>query len=292
MTLQTRVTNRLDVPGGRIAYAVRGAGSPPVLLLHAGYVDHRMWARELTHLAGRTTVVAPDARTHGQSTTALEPFRHCDDIAALVRHLDLGPAVLVGTSMGAGAAVDTALEHPDVVRALVLSGAGTNEPAFETDAALELLRRFDEAIADQDPIAWMEVTLEWAAGPQRTLADVDAAVVARLHAMHEAFVANHIAPGMVPPEHIQGSWDRLGEITVPVLGIVGELDFPDHLWMCERALAGVRDGRGVVTIAGAGHYPNLEQPVAWERAVDEFLDAVGVPGAAGSAPDGSASGGS
>lgn len=283
MTLQAGPTHRLDVPGGQIAYAVRGAGAPPVLLLHAGYVDHRMWSRELAHLAARTTVAAPDARTHGQSTTALEPFRHCDDIAALVRHLDLGPAVLVGVSMGAGAAVDTALEHPDVVHALVLSGAGTNEPTFESEAALELLRRFEEAIADQDPIAWMEATLEWAAGPDRRLADVDRVVVARLHAMHEGFVTTHVRPGIVPPDHVRGSWARLGEITVPVLGIVGEHDFPDHLSMCERALAGVRDGRGVVTVPGAGHYPNLEQPAAWEHAVEDFLDAVGVPASGGAA---------
>ncbi|WP_109471416.1 alpha/beta fold hydrolase [Ornithinimicrobium cavernae] len=270
----TRHLEHLAVPSGHLAYAVDGAGTPPVVLLHAGYTDHRMYDRELEHLAMRTTVVAPDARTHGRSSTALEPFRHCDDVAALVRHLNLGPAVLVGTSMGAGTAVDTALEHPETVHALVLSGAGTNEPVFESAAALELLRRSEEAIAAQDVTGWLAATLEWMAGPARSLDDVDPQARDRVASLHRHFVGTHLQPGVVPPEHVTGSWDRLGEISVPVLGIVGELDFTDHHRMTERAVAGVRDGRGVVRIPGAGHYPNLEQPLAWEHAVDDFLDEV------------------
>ena len=265
---------RLEVPGGHIAYVQQGAGTPPVLLLHAGYVDHRMYTREIEHLARRTTVVAPDARTHGWSSTAMAPFRHCDDVAALVRHLDLGPAVLIGTSMGAGAAVDTALEHPDTVRALVISGAGTNEPTFTSPEALDLLRQAEEAIGRQDVAAWLQATLDWAAGPDRDLSQVDPGVRDLLSDLHQDFVGTHIRPGVTPPEHVSGSWERLAEITVPVLGIVGDLDFPDHHEMTERAVASVQDGRGVVRIPQAGHYPNLERPLAWERAVDDFLDDV------------------
>lgn len=269
--------HRLDVPGGHLSYAAAGAGAPPLVLLHAGYVDHRMWHRELAHGGRRTTTVAPDARAHGFSSTPFQPFRQCDDVAALIRHLDLGTAVLVGVSMGAGAAVDTALEHPDLVRGLVLSGAGTNEPTFDDPAALALLGRAQQAIEAQDPQAWLAATLEWVAGPIRSLDDVDPGVTSRLRAMHEHFVATHVRPGIVPPTHVSSSWERLGEITVPVLGIVGELDFPDHHRMCARALAAVPDGRGVVTVPGAGHFPNLEEPPAWEDAVDAFLDAIGVP---------------
>lgn len=265
--------NRIDVPGGHISYATAGSGTPPVVLLHAGYVDHRMYEREISHLARRTTVVAPDARTHGWSSTAMTPFRHCDDVAALIRTLG-EPAVLVGTSMGAGAAVDTALEHPDLVRALVISGAGTNEPVFEDPKALALFARQNEAIARQDVPAWLEATVEWAAGPDRTLEEVDPSVVAQLRKMNEFFVRTHIRPGIVPPEHVPDSWERLGEIAAPVLGIVGELDFVDHHRMTEQAVEAVPDGRGVVTIPGAGHFPNLENPEAWEQAIDAFLDRV------------------
>lgn len=274
-------TQRLDLDDGHLAYVSAGAGTPPVVLLHAGYVDHRMWDREVTHLARRTQVVAPDARAHGDSVTPTVPFRQCDDIAALVRHLDAGPAVLVGASMGAAAALDTALEHPEAVRALVISGAGTSEPVFTEPEALDRLARIEAAQLAMDPVAWLDATLEWTAGPDRALAEVDPAVTGRIREMQEHFLGTHVRPGIVPPTPVTETWERLGEITVPVLGIVGEADFPDHHRMCERALATVRDGRGMVQIPGAGHFPNLERPAEWEQAVDAFLDDVGVPAPAG-----------
>lgn len=267
----------IDVPGGRLAYTEAGSGNP-VLLLHAGYVDHTMWDRQIDQLAARCRVVAPDARTHGASSTAVAPFRHCDDVAALVRDLDAGPVVLIGISMGAGAAMDTALEHPDLVRGLVISGAGTSEPTFEDPWSLEVLGRLEQAIAAMDPGAWIETELEFAAGPRRRLAELDPDVVERLRAMHERFVATHVmVPGVTPPTPVADSWSRLGEVAVPVLGIVGEEDGVDHHRMTERAVASVRDGRGVATIAGAGHYPNLESPQEWAELVDGFLTHLGIP---------------
>lgn len=277
MTERTTTTaGRLDVPDGHIAYAEAGAGAPPVVLLHAGYVDRRMWDRELAHLSRRTRTVAPEARAHGDSSTPFTPFRQCDDVAALIRHLDAGPAVLIGVSMGAGTAVDTALEHPDLVHALVISGAGTNEPVFESPDILEVLERRDRAEQEMDAESWLAASLEGNLGPDRDLEEVDPAFLVLLRQMQQHFVATHVRPGVVPPSLVTGSWERLREIAVPVLGIVGELDYADHHRMCERALGAVQDGRGVVRIPGAGHLPNLERPAEWEVAVDAFLDEIGI----------------
>ena len=262
---------QLDVPGGHIDYLDTGAGDTLVVLLHAGYVDRRMWDHQIDHLAPHRRVIAPDARAHGQSSTPFEPFRQCDDVAALIRHLDAGPAILIGTSMGAGTAVDTALEYPELVKALVISGAGTNEPVFEDPWSLSQLARLQRAMDAMDAAAWIAAELDYAAGPARTLDDLDPAVVERLRTMHGHFVATHVRPGIVPPDHVVGSWERLPEINVPLLGIVGELDGADHHHMCERAVAGVQDGRGVARIEGAGHYPNLERPAEWDAIIDDFL---------------------
>ena len=268
---------RIDLPGGHLAYTEAGSGQL-VVLLHAGYVDHTMWEREITHLARRCHVVAPDARTHGLSSTATAPFRHCDDVAALIRHLDVGPAILVGISMGASAALDTAIEHPDCVRGVVISGAGTGEPSFEDPWSLEILGRLERAIAGMDAAAWIEAELDFAAGPRRHLAAVDPDIVARLRVMHEHFASTHaVVPGVTPPAPVVESWSRLGKVTAPVLGVVGEEDSADHHRMTQRAISAVRDGRGVATIAGAGHYPNLERPEQWARIVDDFLADLGIP---------------
>lgn len=113
---------------GDLAYRDVGSGDP-VVLLHSGFADHRVFDDQIPALAARFRVIAPDIRGHGFSANASAPFRWADDLTGLLRHLDLGPAVLVGLSMGAGVATDTALESPELVRAIVVSGGGTS--AFE-----------------------------------------------------------------------------------------------------------------------------------------------------------------
>ena len=270
----------VTLPDARIAYEDHGndvPGRPPVLLLHPGFVDHRFWDREALALSERHRVVTPDGRNHGRSSAATAPFRHCDDVARLVRALDRGPAILVGISMGAGAALDTAIEHPEAVAGVVVSGAGTSDALFEDPWSLEQQQRMQAAIEARDPDAWITTVLDYAAGPSRTLAEVDPHVVDRLRELHRSFVSQ-LDPTALPPTPVPDSWNRLGDVTVPVLGIVGELDASDHVRMCERALAGVGDGRGVVRVPEAAHYPNLEQPALWDRAVEEFIDAVGAGG--------------
>ncbi|MGW2182660.1 alpha/beta fold hydrolase [Streptomyces sp. NPDC001732] len=78
--------------------------------------------------AARHEVIAFDPREYGGSDNATGPFRPADDVAALLRGLD----VLVGVSMGGATAVDCALEHPDLVREVVVSSVGTSEPSSRT----------------------------------------------------------------------------------------------------------------------------------------------------------------
>lgn len=131
----------------------------------------------------------PDARGHGRSSTPRGPFRHGDDLAALIGHLDAGPVTLVGLSMGGGTAVDLALEHPRLVQALVVSGAGTSEPEFTDPWALEVLAAWQRNQEAGDTAGWVETFLLFAAGPHRGLDEVDADVVGAL--------PEHGAPGGV-----------------------------------------------------------------------------------------------
>ncbi|MBG7697666.1 alpha/beta hydrolase [Streptomyces sp. MC1] len=131
---------------GSLAYRDVGEGRP-LVLLHAGFFDHSMWDEQIRAFAPHYRVIAPDARGHGASSNATRPFRPADDLAALLRHLDVGPAVLVGVSMGGGTAVDTALEHPELVRAVVVCGVGTSEPYFENPWSL-MAERLVRAVHD------------------------------------------------------------------------------------------------------------------------------------------------
>lgn len=280
------MTGTVTVPGGHIAVAREGAG-PAVVLLHGGALDMRMWEQQLPALAAGHTVVRLDARGHGRSSTPTGPFRQCDDVAAVIRALELGPAVLVGVSMGAAAAVDTALEHPDVVRGVVACSGGATRHAglgqgdFRDPWLLERFAALDAAARARDAAAWTEIYLEAGlVGPHRTVADVDPELVARCRKMITETLAVHVAPGPGPaPTPVADAPDRIGTVAVPLLGVVGTLDVPDHLRMVRELVDGV-PGAEYAEIEGAAHLPNLERPDAFDALLRGFLARCTAPGPA------------
>ncbi|MGW1280553.1 alpha/beta fold hydrolase [Streptomyces tsukubensis] len=262
----------LPVGDGSLAYQDRGTGDP-LVLLHGGLLDHTVWEEQLDSFARSHRVIAPDFRGHGGSAAGTRPFRHADDVAALLGRLDCGPAVLVGVSMGGGIATDTALEHPGLVRALVVSGAGTSEPDFRDPWTTGVLADFQRALAAGDATGGVERFLDFAAGPYRTLAEVDPEVVGTLREAAFRTLARIGAdgPGDVVP--VARTWERLPGITVPVLAVNGALDSEGHLRMAGRLVREVADGRTVL-VDGSAHYPHLERPGAFDTALAEFLEAL------------------
>ncbi|MFG7946448.1 alpha/beta fold hydrolase [Streptomyces cacaoi] len=256
-------------PDGRLAYLDEGSG-PPLVLLHAGFADHGMWDAQRAAFASRYRVITPDARGHGESANATRPFRATDDLAALLRHLDLPSAVLAGVSMGGATAVDTALEHPELVRAVVVTGVGTSEPTFEDPWNLAAFAEQQRALAAGDAERWLAVHLRFAAGPHRETADVDPEVLRRLREMTQRTIAKHTAG---EPDHrvpVEDTWKRAADITVPVLAIDGALDTSDHLAMSARLVRTVADGRAA-TVENAGHFPNMERPDTYNTLLGDFL---------------------
>lgn len=120
----------LLVTGGELYYEVQGEG-PPVILLHAGGMDSKMWDAQFNHLSQQFRVVRYDLRGFGRSSKPEQSFYPVDDLYQLLQHLGINRASLVGLSMGAGVALNFALEHPEMVEKLVLasmSGPPRNLP--------------------------------------------------------------------------------------------------------------------------------------------------------------------
>lgn len=254
---------------GDLAYRDAGTGDP-VVLLHSGIADHRVFDDQIQALAAHHRVIAPDVRGHGFSANASRPFRWADDLAALLRHLDTGPAVLVGLCMGAAVATDTALEYPELVRAVVVSGAGTSEFEFKDPRTLERVAEMARLLGTGDIEGWLDLFAQGVAGPHRTPDEVAPEVLRRLREMCAHTLAKH-TPGetdwKVP---VADTWSRLPKIDVPVLAIHGALNAPDSIAMAERVARTVPDGRSV-TVDGVGHYPNLEKPEEFNGILLDFL---------------------
>ncbi len=114
-----------NVNGLNMYYEIYGAGNP-LILLHGGLGVIGMFEQNLPALAENRQVIAVELQGHGHTADIHRPLsfeQFADDVAALIKHLELETADILGYSLGGGAALQTAIRHPDVVRKLVLVSA-------------------------------------------------------------------------------------------------------------------------------------------------------------------------
>jgi pimeloyl-ACP methyl ester carboxylesterase/GNAT superfamily N-acetyltransferase len=267
----------LEINGARIAYDVAGSPStdagqrPPLVLLHAGIADRRMWDAQMSAFAGNRRVIRYDMRGFGDSTTPDVAYSPRDDLAALLRHLDASPAIVCGCSFGARIAVEFALEYADAVQALVLVAPALG--GFPFSSALDDVDAQIEAAfeaGDLDRAAELDLRT-WVDGPQRSPAQVDPAFRerARVMARRVYAVAAESRPRRLEPP----AAGRLVEIRVPTLVVAGDLDQPDILTIANLLAVNIRGARQHV-IAGTAHLPNMERPDEFNGVVLEFLRSI------------------
>lgn len=129
-----------------LGYDNKDAG-PPVVLVHGGLGDLRMWDGVVPLLAVSHRVVRFDVRGFGRTETAVGKFSPHEDIRAMLDALGIESAALVGLSLGGRIVLDAALELPERVSALVLVAPGVNGLPLEGVYTEEQDREFDEALA-------------------------------------------------------------------------------------------------------------------------------------------------
>ena len=122
MALTGDTTAYAAVNGIRLGYQVFGEGKP-LILLHGGFGSVEMFGPNVAALAAGRQVIGVDLQSHGRTPSTERPMRFetmADDIAALIAHLGLAKANVMGFSFGGGVALRTAIQHPAVVERLVL----------------------------------------------------------------------------------------------------------------------------------------------------------------------------
>ena len=258
---------RLEIPvAGATLVADRWAGGGSrIVLLHAGVCDSRGW-REVGELLARDgwDVVAYDRRGFGEVPPADRPFRHADDLLAVLDAVSPGePTWLLGSSMGGAVALDAALGAPERVAGLVLiapaiSGAPDPDDATVIAETNGLAEAIDDAWTegDLDECNRLEVHL-WLDGPAEREGRVSGPPRELALEMNRIVLAN--GEDELEEADGPGAASRLHEIAAPVLVACGELDVPFQLRRSAELAAAVGAGTHR-TLPGRAHLPYLEAP--------------------------------
>ncbi len=264
--------------GVKLYYEETGRGFPMVFV-HEFAGDCRSWEPQVRYFSRRFRCVAFNARGFPPSgvpedAAMYSQRRACDDIKAVLDHLDLTAAHIVGLSMGGFATLHFGLNHAGAARSLVVGGCGYGaEPARR-----EQFREEAEACAESLEAGGMEAFAKtYALGPARVqFQNKDPRgwrEFVNLLSEHSA-IGSALTQRGVQRER-PGLWDledEMKKLTVPTLIVTGDEDEPclvPGIFM-KRTIP----SSGLAVIPKAGHAVNLEEPDTFNRTVAEFLDLV------------------
>ncbi|GHO56013.1 alpha/beta fold hydrolase [Ktedonobacter robiniae] len=262
-------TGFLEAQGAPLYYEIAGQGDP-LLLIHAGIADSRMWDEQFPAFARHYRTIRYDVRGYGQSPFPTGSFANHEDPVALLTSLGIEKAHVVGISLGGKIALDFALAHPEMVTSLVL--VATSVSGAQSS---ELVRQFfaeeEAALERGDVEGATELSLRmWVDGPRRTSAQVNPLVRKLVHDMLSPVIAVSLPESADEIALQPSALTRLDEIHVPTLLMVGDHDLPDKLTLT-RQLADQIIGAQQVIIPGVAHMVNMEQPEEFTRIVLRFL---------------------
>jgi pimeloyl-ACP methyl ester carboxylesterase len=263
-------------------YETQGAGTP-LVLIHGGFVDSRMWAPQIEHFANRFQVIHYDLRGHGKTGGSPTPKYSidlfADDLKALLEALGLDRVILCGLSLGGMIAQSFAVRHTDWLKALILADTAVSVSLTWSDK----LTRYVLA-----PKWLMLATIRWMSVPrfvdfsfklaQRTRSsdwfgqDPETAEYVR-HAMLSTSTAEYLK---IYDAIYDFSLLNLAAINVPTLILNGEYESKTVFQHTRKMLELIPQSEAHV-IPAAGHTSNMENAAAFNQQVDQFLMKVIAP---------------
>ncbi|MET9630262.1 alpha/beta fold hydrolase [Lentzea sp. NPDC006480] len=248
--------------GQLVSYVDHGGDGPAVVLLHSFLMDASMWAPQVEAFADAYRLIAVDERGHGE-TPATGPFDHWDvarDVLAVLDHLNIGSAAVIGTSQGGFVALRMALLAPERVRALAVLGTS------------------GEAEDEQIAAAYDQLTEVWIAQGPETVVEATAKIC----------LGDHDASEWIPkwsqvePERLRlimnalvsrdGVLDRAGEIAVPMIVLHGTADLAYPVAKAEALTAALPKAE-LVVVDGGAHFLSLTHAADVNPHLERFLSA-------------------
>jgi len=247
-----------------IYYETAGSGNT-IVFIHDGLLHGDVWNDQFPFFSQEFRVIRYDRRGYGRSSPATGSYTHLEDLKVLFERLHIDSAILVACSSGGALAIDFTLECPEKVDALVLVGAvvggfsysshmrtrGGHVPeSFENDQEENLY------YATDDPYLIYEQNTE----AKKTAVDLLSAFPQRIQRR-----PNFVRPDIPPSQ-------RLHEIEVPTLILVGEFDIPDVHAVSGALSNGIPDSRRII-IPESGHLIPMEQAALFNQTLLDFIRA-------------------
>lgn len=255
--------------GSKFYYEMQGAGDP-LVMLHGGFSDLRVWDFQFSFFSGDYTVLRYDQRGFGKSDSPQKKFSYITDLEEIRRGMEFDAPILMGSSFGGEVAIDYTLENPQQVKALILVGAALNGFAYPDQFMDECLKIYS---------LWESRGREHALDALMSDGYWD-----YFFPSSDKLPARNKFAGIVKENLKVFSWDqglydrtappsveRLHQIQVPVLIVCANGD--SHFNQAAAAfLAKEVKGAKMVVMKGCGHLPYLEEPEKFNGIVQAFLE--------------------
>ncbi len=251
----------------QLAYTDEGQGTP-LVFLHAFPLSSVMWQPQIQVLKNSNRVITLDLRGHGESDALLWNFTlddYAKDVIGLLDNLNIAQAVFIGLSMGGYTLLSLYRNFPDRVKAMVLADTRAQADSQAGKTGRQAMTQLAYKVGTS---AIADVMLPKLLAPSTVQQRPDLVDQVRnmiLHTSTEGIITDLMAMAARPD-----STDLLSTITCPTLVIVGEDDVATPVaeshYIAERIA-----GSTLVTIPGAGHLSNFEQPAAFNHALQKFL---------------------
>jgi pimeloyl-ACP methyl ester carboxylesterase len=270
--LPAPVQGFIQVADSRIYYEATGRGKP-LLFLHGGFLDHRMWEHQREVFSGNHLVITCDLRGSGLTKNGDSAYLMAEGIRILMDSLHIKQADLVGHSLGAIVALDLSITHPERVRRLVLYSPGYREfkELLPGDSVIRRNgKKMEEAwTKKKDTAAVAELfTQTWFDGPFRHPAEANK--WERPKALQMALFKARSGFSNEPLMDSFPVQPRLKELRMPVLVVTGDLDNA-MIHAIADSFSTYIPGMRRAVIPGTAHMANMEKFIDFNSILEDFL---------------------
>ncbi|MCA9397457.1 alpha/beta hydrolase [candidate division WWE3 bacterium] len=248
----------IPVDNGELYYQLHGSGTP-IVFLHGFSLDHRMWNEQVKHFSNNYQTITYDLRGFGQSSLPNKPYSHFDDVHSLLTQLNIEEAHIVGLSMGGEAAIDFALAYPNKLVTLTLIDSSLGGFPCPVDWNVHA----KEVGLEQAKQNWLNHEVF-----QQTRKNKD--VTERIQEMINNYSGWKWLNDDPRLKLTPSAMERVHEINVPTLILVGEKDLP-YFHDTAKYIHQQIEKSVSKFIPQTGHMANMENPTFVNTSIENLI---------------------